>query len=233
MTNNDYLLEFEARKKIYNFISKYPGLNRSELSRKMNIPYTTIKYHLTYLKKRGYILEKHEDKYSRYYVVKEVSRREKEIFKLLRQDIPLRIVILLLYARPCYWFPEVNYDMALSASFESMFSFSKKELMEMEKTCNNPEIANKYSLRKHRTTIDFHLNKLLDAEIIEKVPSGKEMRYKIKDLLEIYIFVTKYKNALSCKIVDRFVHFNKRLSDQTLDFFIEILFDIFPNPYYV
>jgi predicted transcriptional regulator len=233
MTNNDYLLEFEARKKIYNFISEYPGLNRSELSRKMNIPYTTIKYHLIYLKKRGYILEKHEDKYSRYYVVKEVGRREKEIFKLLRQDIPRRIVILLLYTRPCYWYPEIDYNKIFSASFESMYTFSKKELVEMEKCCKNPENAKRYSLRKHRTTIDYHLNKLLDAGIIEKVPSGREMRYRIKDLLEIYIFVNKYKNAFSCKIVDLFVYYIRNRTDKVLDLFIENIFSIFPHPYHV
>jgi predicted transcriptional regulator len=218
---------------IFQCILKYPGLNRSELSRKLKIPYTTLKYHLIYLKKRGFLLEKHNDKYARYYVAEEVSRREKEIFNLLRQDIPRRIVILLLYSRPCYWYPEINPDMVLSASFESMVTFSKDELVEIERCCDMSVDAEIYSLRKHRTTLDFHLNKLLRADIIEKVSSGKEMRYRVKDPIEIYIFLTKYKEALSYKIVDLVVPYIRGGIDQAIDLTIEIFFDIFPHPYHV
>ena len=38
------ILELKTRREIYQFILKYPGLNKSELSRMLNIPYTTLKY---------------------------------------------------------------------------------------------------------------------------------------------------------------------------------------------
>lgn len=232
MISEKNIFKFEKRRKIYQFVLNNPGLNKSELSREMNIPYTTLEHHLIYLKKRGFLVEKRKDKYARYYVVKEISYRDKELFNILRQDIPRRIVILLLYSRPSYWYPKVDYEKVLSASFESMVTFSRDELVEMERCCRPKKFAKLYSLKKHRTTINFHLNKLIEADIIEKVTSGKEVRYRLKDMLEIYIFLNRYKDALSYKIVDIAVPYIKNGFDQAIDLSLEIISDIFPHPYH-
>jgi len=59
-----------------------------------------------------------------------------------------------------------------------------------------------YQLKKARSTIDFHLNKLLDADIIEKVRVGKEIKYKLKDDDMIVNFLIRHKKALSNELID-------------------------------
>jgi predicted transcriptional regulator len=60
--------EIETKRRIYNFILKNPGLHMRELSRKMNIPYSTLKYHLYYLKNRELIIVRPSGKYYRFFV---------------------------------------------------------------------------------------------------------------------------------------------------------------------
>jgi predicted transcriptional regulator len=225
------ILKHETRMRIYQFIMKYPGLNRSELSRKMNIPYTTLEYHLKYLKKRRFLIEKHENRYCRYYVAEEISRRDKDLFNLLRQDMPRKIVMLLIYPRPCFMYPDIYPNKMSSKSEIHSVTFSKEELFEMERVCKTPEMAKVYSLRKHRTTLDFHLNKLIDADIIEKIPSGKEMRYRLKDPIGLRIFLFRYKEALSYNIVDLAVADVKVGINIRTDEIFEIFFEIFPLPF--
>jgi len=87
------ILELETRRKIYNYILEYPGLHFRELSRKMKIPKSTLKYHLKYLKKRELIVETYSDKYSRYYVSKKVGNDTKKILEIIRQDSLRRIIL--------------------------------------------------------------------------------------------------------------------------------------------
>ena len=67
---------------------------------------------------------------------------------------------------------------------------SKKELIELTKYWKGPNVHLFY-LNKHPTTLDFHLQKLLDADIIEKVKIGKEIKYRIKDADKIIKSIRK------------------------------------------
>lgn len=146
----------EIRKNIYEFILKHPGLHLSELSRKMNIPKSTINYHLKYLKKREYIIRKDADKYTRYYVANNVSEYEKKILHVLRQEIPSEIIVYLLL-KP-----------------------------------NSSQVKISKKLNKHPTTISFHLDKLINTEIVESIPNGNEINYKIKNPQHICGLLNKY-----------------------------------------
>lgn len=92
----DLALELEIRRKIYNHILKSPGLHERELSRKLNIPLSTLDYHLFHLKKRNIISVHLDGRYTRYYIAEEISVRDKKLLSLLRQRVPRRIVIFLL-----------------------------------------------------------------------------------------------------------------------------------------
>ena len=96
LTGKKIGLELETRKKIYNYISKHPGLHLNELSRKLSIPISTINYHLNYLKKMGIVITKPNGKYLRYFIAEKIGTQEKEIINFLRQDMPLKIVLFLL-----------------------------------------------------------------------------------------------------------------------------------------
>jgi len=156
----------EARREIYNYILKYPGLHLSELSRKMNIPKSTINYHLNHLKKQEYIIKKPADKYTRYYIANNVGENEKQILHLLRQETPREIVIFLL----------LNH--------------------------NSSQIRISKNLKKHPTTIAFHLNKLMNVDIVESIPNGNEINYSIKNEEYIFDLLGKYKDSFLDDTVD-------------------------------
>lgn len=118
------------------------------------------------------------------------------------------------------------------------------------------------SLKKHPTTIEVHLKKLLALHIIEPVmpvdgkiyrdihpkiiecePIGKEKIYVLKDPNNIYDLLMTYKHSLvedleSNLILDFFHSFSTDLPEKLPspkdweDLFIETLFDIFPHPYH-
>ena len=91
--NDKEIFELEIRRKIYNFITKYPGLHNREISRKMDLSKSSLCYHLSFLKKRELILEKSDGIYTRYYPAKKFGIEEIKIFNLLRQDLPLKVIV--------------------------------------------------------------------------------------------------------------------------------------------
>lgn len=89
-------LALEVRRKIYRYISNYPGLHERELSRTLQIPLGTLDYHLHYLKKRNLIMVRSDGRYSRYYIVGSMGVVEKKILGILRQKTTRKIVLFLL-----------------------------------------------------------------------------------------------------------------------------------------
>jgi len=221
------ILELETRRKIYNYLSHYPGLHLRELSRRLHIPFSTLIYHLRFLRKRGLIKEKTKGRYNRYYVTENIGLREKEILGILHEDTPRMIILYLLVH-----------------IYSSQIDISG-------------------SLKKHPTTIEFHLKKLLALNIIEPVqpvdgkiyrdinpkiiecePIGKERIYVLKDPHDIYDLLTTYKQSLiedleSSLILDFFHSFTSDLPEKLPspkeweDLFLETLFELFPHPYHV
>lgn len=164
-------LELETRKDIvYNYILKYPGLHLSELSRKLNIPKSTMDYHLNHLKKQEVIVKKSGDGYIRYYIAKKIGENDKKILNLLRQAVPQEIIMFLLLH------PESS------------------------------KIKISTYLKKHPTTISFHLNKLTSTDIIEIIPNGNEKRYRIKNSEYISDLLIKYKESFLDDTIDEVVY---------------------------
>jgi len=89
------IFDNNIRASIYEFILKNPGLHMCAISRKMNIPKSTLNYHLRCLINDGYITQKQNGRYSRYYVKNAVGEHEKKMISLIRQEIPYRILLLL------------------------------------------------------------------------------------------------------------------------------------------
>lgn len=90
----DYLA-LETRRKIYELISKSPGLHKREIARELNMSLSTIDYHLHYMEKKSLVTAKFDGKYKRYFVA-EAKPEDKRILPLLRQETPRRIILFLL-----------------------------------------------------------------------------------------------------------------------------------------
>jgi predicted transcriptional regulator len=97
-------LELGIRKEIYDLVEKFPGLHMREIQRKLNLSISHAEYHLNFLEKSELLTSIEDDNYKRYYVMDantkefwlKLGYNDKKILGLLRQKIPLNIVLFLL-----------------------------------------------------------------------------------------------------------------------------------------
>ena len=227
MIERENILNLEIRRRIYSFILNYPGLHLRDISRRMKIPYSTLKYHLNFLEKRELIDKKHGQRYTRYYISNKVGRKEKEILGILQESTPRHIVLFLLVG----------------------ISSHQNEI-------------GKY-LEMHPTTIEFHLKKLLESDIIEIAQpkdgeivkqdapildcsiKSNEIIYMLKDPWAMYDLLIKYKGSLIDDVASSSIleFVNQMISggipervDRTkdaVDKVFDMFFELFPPPFRV
>ena len=122
------ILKLNNRKKIYDFIDKNPGLNIREISRKLNIPFTSLSYHLKYLEKLDLIREKHEGKYKKIFNSYNIGTKDKKILSLLRNKNSCKILIYLLWMLSC---SQIELSRELNLSPPTV-SYYLKKMVDME-----------------------------------------------------------------------------------------------------
>ena len=91
-------LELETRRRIYQYLQKFPGSHMREIGREVDIPMGTLEYHLHYLVKANLLTTRQDARYTRYFATGELSRREKDVLAVLRQKVPRQISAHLLLA---------------------------------------------------------------------------------------------------------------------------------------
>ena len=78
------------------------------------------------------------------------------------------------------------------------------------------------------------MNKLFNADLIEKIKVGKEMKYKLKDDdATWWTFLIRYKKALSDDMIDHQLNWYNNMLIYFIDRFTDVLYDIFLHPYHV
>jgi len=90
------VLELETRRKIYDLVAKNPGLHLSKIAEILHMRISLVEYHLIYLVKNQIVIPVKESGYLRFYVKGKVGIEDKRILALLRQDVPLKIMLYLL-----------------------------------------------------------------------------------------------------------------------------------------
>ncbi len=91
----DEILENENRRKIYKAIEGTPGVHLRELQRVLNMPLTTLEYHLSYMSRKKIIYAETDSHYKRYYA-KALTSEDKKVLAALRQKRMREIVLLVL-----------------------------------------------------------------------------------------------------------------------------------------
>jgi len=91
----DEILENENRRKIYEAIEKSPGIHLRELQRLLNMPLTTLEYHLSYMARKKIVYSETDTHYKRYYA-KPLGDEDKKVLCALRQKRMREIVLLVL-----------------------------------------------------------------------------------------------------------------------------------------
>ena len=236
MLSNEDILKLDTRRDIYNLVLENPGLHLREISRRINLSFGGLRYQLNYLEKKGLIKTDTNQRFTRYYATNQIDRNDKEILNLLRQDIP-RILIMLLfvpYTKDVYKNnetkrnkPKIQFD---SPSYPK--AHSKAELIELTRYWKGPE-SKLFYLNLYETTVGFHLNKLLKADIIEKVRIGREVKYKLKDTDKIFTILLIYHKELSDESINTFLNWCKVFRTNKLNSYVDILWEICPHPYHV
>ncbi len=151
------VLDLEIRKKIYTLILKNPGLHAKKIAEILSIHGQLADYHLLYLERNELVTTTKEGGYRRYYIKGKIGRKERRQIAILRQKIPLKIVIFLL---------------------------------------KNPKSRHKEILKKFdiaKSTLTYHLKKLVIHEIISEHSDGKDKIYRVENENEIIRLLIRYK----------------------------------------
>jgi len=86
-----------TRRDVYDLVVDNPGLSLTSVAEKLKMGISLARYHLNYLEKKGLVSSVKEEGYKRYYSKSsEMGVSEKKLLALFRQEIPLKIVFLLL-----------------------------------------------------------------------------------------------------------------------------------------
>jgi len=91
----DEILENEKRRKIYAAIETSPGIHLRELQRTLNIPLTTLEYHLSYMGRKKILIIETQDHHKRYYT-KPFDPEDKKLLTALRHRRMREIVLTIL-----------------------------------------------------------------------------------------------------------------------------------------
>ena len=91
----DEILESERRRKIYASIEASPGIHLRELQRTLDMPLTSLEYHLTYMTHRKILFAETEGHHKRYYT-KPLDFEDKKVLTALRQKRMREIVLTVL-----------------------------------------------------------------------------------------------------------------------------------------
>lgn len=171
--------ELVTQQRIYNMIIQHPGLYLSQIAQlcKINIP--LLLYHLRVLQKHNLISMVKEKGFTRCYVKGELGVEEKKLLSILRQDIPLRIVIYLL-----------KHPSARHKELLKLFDIAK-------------------------STLSYHIKKLIDNEIINAQSFGEEQGYVVIDEEKIIRILIKYKpSRIALGLKDTWIDFTAQKKER-------------------
>ena len=162
------ILELDNRRKIYQIISKFPGMYLREMEKVLGLAVGVLEYHLSYMVKSEILSTEEEGNKIRYFIRDDVSYGDKATIGLLRQKVPRRIVLHLMLN------PGIRFKDVLE-----QFEVSK-------------------------STLSFHMKKLVDGGIVDAVKEGRETSYTVRDPEGIARVILTYKASFLDTLVDRF-----------------------------
>jgi len=127
MISKRNILDLKSRQDIYQFISENPGLHITEISQRMNIPRSNLRYHLKHLMKLNLINSKVDRKNKRFYICDQISLKDQELLALLRQEVPFKIIMYMLHIGFCSK-AELAKELEV---YPSIIDFHFKKLLDM------------------------------------------------------------------------------------------------------
>lgn len=132
------MLELETRRDIYNLIKENPGLHLSRIANLLDMSVSLVEYHLRYMEKNNIVVAEKSGGYKRFFPKeRKVKREDKKLLSLVRQEIPLKIVLLLLdRGKMTHKELLTNIDIAPSTLSYHLKKLSKKEIINSKRYGN-------------------------------------------------------------------------------------------------
>ncbi len=81
---------------IFQCVARVPGAHLRGIERMTGLPLGQVLYHLDRLERMGLLVSTRDWGFRRYFVARDVDRREKKLLGALRHDVPRRIAVALL-----------------------------------------------------------------------------------------------------------------------------------------
>ena len=81
---NRILLELTSRRRIYDHIKHVPGIHMRRLERELNIPLSTLDYHLRQMERKGLVLSRKEGQKKSYFVRNTMDAKDQHYLYYLR-----------------------------------------------------------------------------------------------------------------------------------------------------
>lgn len=161
------LLSLASRKRIYEHVEAHLGSHLREIGRKCDVPLGTALYHLNRLETEGLVMVRRDGRYKRYFPATGLGRREKDLLSAFRHAVPRRIAWILLGS---------------GAPPGGEVALTQRELCA--------------AIGVSRSTLSFHVNSLIDQQILRREPTRPENRYVLDGMELTRQVLTKYRESL-------------------------------------
>ena len=226
----DAILDLDIRRKIFQLLSKNPGLYFREISRRLNIPKSTLDYHLNFLLKRELLTSKSEKNFIRFYVKDNVGKNDKELIAFLR-NITSRYILLHFLSAAVTTQADIAKELEISSQ---AVEFHIKRLLKMGIIEPAPYKDGKFDPGRKYTKVIFRELKGREKVYRLKYPNAS----KIADLLVCY--EESLTDDITKNILEFFGKVNpNRVGPKKITTYKNIIrkaedkiFDIFPHPYH-
>lgn len=150
----------EVRQRVYDIVRRYPGIHLREIERQTEVSAPLAQYHLRKLVEEGFVEVHEQGGYARHYPTAKgkaarVTPEDLPLVGVLREEVPLHIVLLLLDRGPLTHTALVA-DLGIAKS-----------------------------------TASYHLAKLAEAGVVERIPSQHAIR--LVDRERMYRLLLAYR----------------------------------------
>jgi len=181
MIDKEKSFEPETRNNIYQFILNYPGVHFSKISQQLEIPKSTLNYHLNYLIKKELITKVDEEKYMRFFITKKIGVEDKKLLKVFRKETQRKIILYILKNSSA---SQIELSKELKRA-PSTISEHLQKLINLDII----EVAKKKD--KNNLLTNYDKLKTLKKPII-----GREKPYILQDPYYIYKFLKENENKI-------------------------------------
>jgi len=230
------ILYLEIRRKLFNYIKDNPGLHLHELARNINMNYHNLRYHIRHLEKHDMVVLKTNNYYTHVYPKENLSKREKEILNIIRQETPRNMLLIF-----------INYLISSQNDLSEMLDKHPTTIEYHLKKLKKVGLIQNVQSKDGKVHLEFK-----NKYIILRSKKINEKIYAINDFsLIIHVFLNYRKSLEKDEIFkfclerwleayNRAIKKNRRVHhdfkdciDDRVDIVINILFDIFPSPYII